>query len=144
MVLGEWDSRVSQGLSRAISVKPCRSNEPVYPASDHALNQDSACRDPLSRLISRETQELAFPRGHETSPEPVGARFVTSLVAVIIAVEEHLDAGVGPASKSRREGRTWHNWRVAPMVWNDQHCQAAPDMFAEHIDKLIDFGFEAR
>jgi hypothetical protein len=30
------------------------------------------------------------------------------------------------------------------MVWNHQHRQAATDMFAEHIDKLIDFGFEAR
>jgi hypothetical protein len=144
MVLGQRDSRVSQGLSRAISVKPCRRDEPVYPASDHILDQDSAGRDPLSRLIPRKTQELAFPRGHETSPEPVGARFVASLVAMMKAVEEHLDAGVGPVSKPRREGRTGDNWRIAPMVWNDQHRQTETDMFAEHIDKLIDFGFEAR
>ena len=144
MIFGDRDCCGLQRFQRAAAVEPGRRNKTVDRPSGDVLNQGPPGRNPLGSFIVRQAQELAFARSHEARSKAIGLSIVPGKVAMIIAMQEDLDAGLCPATKARRERRTGNDRRIAPMVGNDQHCHSIADMFTKYIDKLVYFGFEAR
>src|SRR5690242_18080720 len=67
-----------------------------------------------------------------------------SLVAVSEAVQQHLDALIGPAAQPSGERRARNDRRIPPVIGNHQHRQALADMWPEQIDQAVDLAFEAR
>ena len=64
-------------------------------------------------------------------------------VAMGKAVKEHLDALLGPSSKTPRERRAGDNRRVAPMVRDHEHGEPRADMRRKQVEQPIDLAFEA-
>jgi hypothetical protein len=78
--------------------------------------------------LLRQTQKLPFAGGHEFRPNPVALRRVLRIIAMIKAVEEHLDAIRCPIAKARRERRPGLDWRIPPVVRHNEHSQTIADM----------------
>ena len=56
-----------------------------------------------------------------------------------IAVEEHLDALIRPAPQPARKGRSRNDWRLTPVVRNDEHREPPTDVRTEDLEKMVDF-----
>ena len=50
---------------------------------------------------------------------------------VVVVPEEQLDTALCPAPQAGGEGRARDNWRVSPMVGDDEHRKARADMRSE-------------
>ena len=64
--------------------------------------------------------ELAFAGGHMPGAESLGRR-----IAMRPAMDEHLDAGLGPGPQLAAGKRIARDRRLAPMIGNDEHGEAA-------------------
>jgi hypothetical protein len=69
---------------------------------------------------------------------------VETAIAMIETVQEHLDTRVGPAPQTPGESRTGNDWRISPVVWNDQHCDTIADVRPKEIQQLVDLALETR
>ena len=144
MVFRDGYVAFSERRERALTVEPGGRDKAVDGAADDVLEQQPAFDDSRARLVAREAQEFAFARRHEPRANPVGAPHVPSLIPMEEAVKEDFRPGFGPAAQARGEGRAGNNWRIAPMVRNDEHRHAIADMRAEHVEQPVDLAFEAR
>ena len=135
---------VGHRLQGTGAVEPGRRDEARDRRADHVFDELAPIGDALRGFRAGESHKLAFIGGHEASLEAVRAADVAGIVAVEVAVEEHLDAPVGPAPEPGCKRRARHERSVAPMIGNDQHRQALADMRVEQLRQPVYFAFEAR
>ncbi len=143
MIFRERYRRFLERLERALSIKPCRCNEPVDRSSDYIFDERTPFKDPSCSFFSAKTQELAFACRHQAGFELIGGAPMAGTVAVIETVEEHFDAIIGPGSEARGEWRARYEWGIAPMIGHHQHCDPLIHMRAQEIDELVHLGFKA-
>lgn len=144
MIFREWSADVPQRLEGSLAVKPGGRDEPGDGCSRDVLDQRTAGADQLRRPSAREAEKFAFAGGHESGTQPIRGAGVLGGVAMKIAVDEHLDAGLGPAAQTRCKRGAGDNRRVSPVVRDDEHCQALADMGPKKLEEAVDLAFETR
>ena len=144
MVFRQWDRGVSKSVPCPLSIKPGRSDEPGNRAADSVFDNIASFGNSACGLRAGQAEKFAFSGGHEAGTEPIGSGLVIPVVAMVIAVKEHFDAMIGPVPEALCKCRTRNDWRIAPVIWNDQHRNLRTDVFSKHIDKRPYLGFEAR
>ena len=100
--------------------------------------------DPRRGIASRQAQELALARSHETTAQAIFRPRVPGIVAMVESVQEYLDAILGPRAQAACKSRSRDDRSIAPMVGDDQHREPVTDMFAKLVHERIDLVFEAR
>ena len=114
MIFGDRNRAIRQRLERAGAVEPGRRDEARDRPADDVLDQRAAVGDSRFACVrSGQAEEFAFAGGHAAArASGRAARRMPHLVAMKEAVEEHLDARVGPARAAARRraspGRSAH------------------------------------
>ena len=144
MIFRDRHGRFGQSLERAAAVEPGGSDEAVERPPDHVFDQRASFADAVGGVTARQTKKFAFPGGHQACLQPTGGAPMTCVVAVEVAVQEHLDATVSPAAQPRGEGGARDDRRVTPMVRHNQHCEPLADMRLNKRQQLVDLAFETR
>jgi hypothetical protein len=122
VIFGELYSRLVKRPMRALSIEPGGGNEASDRPAGYIFDQCAALSDPQRRLGRRKAEKLALASGHYAGAETGALILMSAVVAVGKAVEEHLDAGVGPPSQARCKGRSWNDWSVTPVIGHNEHC----------------------
>ncbi len=108
------------------------------------FDQRPAALDAGPRFGLGQAEELALAGGQPVGAHPVGRPGVAHAVAMVIAVEEDLEARVRPVPEPARETRTGADRGVAPMVRHDQQRDPLPDVGRHQVEQPIDLVLEPR
>src|SRR6476659_10306138 len=105
MIFGDGDRLIVERFESSLSVQPGGSDEAVDRPPSHIFDERASAADSSQGFGFRETEEFALRGRHEGRTKAVGGSFVPAVIAMEKAVEEHLDAFIGPAAQPRGKAR---------------------------------------
>ena len=145
----KWSSAIGiaqsrERLERALAVEPGGRDEAGDRPAGDVFDQRPAAPIRAARFGSGQAEEFAFAGGHESGAQPVGGARVPRVVAMEIAVEEHLEPASAQARRRRAKGEPGTIGASPQWFGTTSIAMRSPTCGRKQVEQPVDLALEAR